>query len=104
MDQGRAEEPLPKLFKGAFTKRDQETKARLHTLFNTAFYVASQNLAFSKFKGLCDLQGKNGLDFGTTRTIRHAGTLLKTLQLLRGSDPRRKLKMLDSCVLCRWLD
>ena len=30
---------------------------------NTAFYIASKNLAFSKFKGLCELQEKNGLDF-----------------------------------------
>ena len=65
MDQGKADEPLPKLFKAAFSKRDQETEARLHKLFNTAFYIASENLAFSKFKGLCDLQEKNGLDFGS---------------------------------------
>ena len=32
---------------------------------NTAFYIANENLAFSKFKGLCDLQEKNGLDFGS---------------------------------------
>ena len=37
----------------------------MHKLFNTAFYIASENLAFSKFKGLCDLQEKNGLDFGS---------------------------------------
>ena len=65
MDQGKADEPLPKLFKAAFSKRDQETEARLHKLFNTAFYIANENLAFSKSKGLCDLQEKNGLDFGT---------------------------------------
>ena len=65
MDQGKADEPLPKLFKAAFSKRDQETEARLHKLFNTAFYIANENLAFSKFKGLCDLQEKNGLDFGS---------------------------------------
>ena len=65
MDQGKADEPLPKLFKAAFSKRDQETEARLHKLFNTAFYIASENLAFRKFKGLCNLQEKNGLDFGS---------------------------------------
>ena len=37
MDQGKADEPLPKVFKAAFSKRDQETEARLHKLFNTAF-------------------------------------------------------------------
>ena len=65
MDQGKADEPLPKLFKAAFSKRNQETEARLHNLFSTAVYIASENLAFSKFKGLCDLQEKNGLDFGS---------------------------------------
>jgi len=65
MDQGKANEPLSKLFKAAFSKCDQETKARLNKLFNTAFYIASENLAFSKFKGLCNLQEKNGLDFGS---------------------------------------
>lgn len=33
-------------------------------LFNTAFYVASEGLAFKKFPGLLDLQEKNGLDIG----------------------------------------
>ena len=65
MDQGKADEPLPKLFKAAFSKHAQETEARMHKLFNTAFYIVSENLAFSKFKGLCNLQEKNGLDFGS---------------------------------------
>ena len=76
MDQGEADEPLPKQFTAAFSKSDQETKARLHKLFNTAFYIARENLTFSKFKGKCNLQEKNGRDFGPrTRTIRQAGTL-----------------------------
>ena len=61
MDQGEADEPLPKQFTAAFSKSDQETKARLH---NTAFYIARENLTFSKFKGQCNLQEKNGRDFG----------------------------------------
>ena len=65
MVQGKADEPLPKLFKAAFSKCDQEMEVRMHKLFNTAFYIASENLAFSKFKGFCDLQEKNGLDFGS---------------------------------------
>ena len=56
---------IPNLFKAVFSKRDQETEARLHKLFNTAFYIASEDLAFSKFKGLCNLEEKNGLDFGS---------------------------------------
>ena len=37
----------------------------MNRLFNTAFFTANENLAFSKFKGLCDLQEKNGLDLGS---------------------------------------
>ena len=37
---------------------------RMGMLFNTAFYVASEGLAFKKFPGLLDLQEKNGLDIG----------------------------------------
>jgi len=58
MHQGKADEPLPEPFEAAFSKRDQEMEARLHKLLNTAFYIASDNLAFSKFKGLYELVGK----------------------------------------------
>ena len=50
MDQGKADEPLPKLFKAAFSKRDQEMEARWQKLFNTALYIASENLAFSNLR------------------------------------------------------
>ena len=48
--------------KTALAKVDQATERRLHRRFNTAFYAANENVAFSKFKGLCNLQEKNGVD------------------------------------------
>ena len=53
------------LVKSAINKIDNKAASRLNRLFNTAFYTANENLAFSKFKGLCDLQEMNGLDLGS---------------------------------------
>ena len=36
----------------------------MERLFSTAHYVAKESLAFKKFKGLCDLQERSGLDVG----------------------------------------
>ena len=62
---GKGSGPLPNLVKSAINKIDNEAASRLNRLFNTAFFTANENLAFSKFKGLCDLQEKNGLDLGS---------------------------------------
>ena len=37
----------------------------MHKLVNTAYDVAKEGLGFTKFKELCDLQQKNGLDLGS---------------------------------------
>ena len=86
MDQGRDDEPLGAPFKVAFSKREQETEARVHKLFNTAFYIASENLAFSKFKGLCNLKEKNGLDFGSQYKCHELDTSPKVSTLISGLD------------------
>jgi len=52
------------MVKAMSAKLDQQTQSRMEILFNTAFYVASEGLAFKKFPGLLDLQEKNGLDTG----------------------------------------
>ena len=43
-----------------------EVQEKLGMLFNTAYFVGKENLAFSKFPELCKLQMKNGLDLGET--------------------------------------
>ena len=59
-----AKQPLPMMIKAMLAKLDQQTQSRMEIMFNTAFYVASEGLAFKKFPGLLDLQEKNGLDIG----------------------------------------
>ena len=92
MDQGKDDEPLPEPFKAAFSKREQETEARVHRLFNTAFYIASENLAFSKFKGLCNLQEKNGINFGIQYKCHELDTSPKVSTLISGLDSLFLLK------------
>ena len=45
-------------------KLTKEKETRMKALFNTAFYVADEKLAFKKYPGLCNLQEKNGVDLG----------------------------------------
>ena len=52
------------MVKATSAKLDQQTQSRIEILFNTAFYSASEGLAFKKFPGLLDLQEKKGLDIG----------------------------------------
>ena len=60
-----AKQHLPMIVKVMSAKIDQQTESRMNMLLKTAFYVASEGLAFKKFSGLLDLQEKNGLDIGT---------------------------------------
>ena len=45
-------------------KLSEKCHSALQCLFNTAFFVAHEELAFRKFAGLCELQKKNGVQFG----------------------------------------
>ena len=42
-------------------KMNESQRQHLNILFNTAYYVAKQKLAFVKFSSLCDLQVQNGI-------------------------------------------
>lgn len=64
IEKNNGKQPLPMMVKAMSAKIDQQTETRMGMLFNTAFYVASEGLAFKKFPGLLDLQEKNGLDIG----------------------------------------
>ena len=39
-------------------------KEKLKILFNTAYYVGREKIAFNKFQSLCHLQIRNGIDLG----------------------------------------
>ena len=65
VDKENADKPITTMMKTISAKLDEETKLRMGRLFNTAYYVAKEGLAFRKFMGLRDLQEKNGLDMGT---------------------------------------
>ena len=58
---------------------NEQCCSALQCLFNTAFFVAHEELAFRKFAGLCELRKKNGVQFGSsTRMIKDAKHLLAT--------------------------
>lgn len=48
----------------AVRKMNSANFEKMKQLFNTAYYIVKENLAFSKFKSLCELQIKNTLDLG----------------------------------------
>ena len=41
-----------------------QVKEKLQKLFNSAYFIRKENLAFAKFPQLCKLQMKNGVDLG----------------------------------------
>ena len=45
-------------------RMNKENVERFKCLFNTAYYVVSEHLAFRKFEGLCQLQQMNGVYLG----------------------------------------
>ncbi|XP_021365405.1 zinc finger protein 862-like [Mizuhopecten yessoensis] len=57
--------PIQQAFHQAAKTLNDTTVKRMSALFNTAFYVAKENNAYSKFQSLCELQKKNGVDMGS---------------------------------------
>ena len=45
---------------------NSQIQEKLMKLFNSAYFISKENLAFAKFPELCKLQMKNGLDLGET--------------------------------------
>ena len=54
----QVEQVMPKV-------QDEKNSEVYEKLFNTAYYIASENEPFSKYQKLCALQTKNGLNLGT---------------------------------------
>ena len=46
------------------TKLDDTTQQRMERLMNTALFITKENMSFTNFHGLCELQHKNGADMG----------------------------------------
>lgn len=57
-------EPINAAVQRNVIKLSEKCHSALQCLFNTAFFVAHEELAFRKFAGLCELQRKNGVLFG----------------------------------------
>lgn len=53
-------EPIKAAVQRNVVKLSDKCHSALQCLFNTAFFVAHEELAFRKFAGLCELQKKNG--------------------------------------------
>ena len=45
---------------------NSQIQEKLTKLFNSAYFISKENLAFAKFPELCKVQMKNGLDLGET--------------------------------------
>lgn len=56
-------EPIKAAVQRNVIKLSEKCRSALQCLFNTAFFVAHEELAFRKFAGLCELQKKNGVQF-----------------------------------------
>ena len=57
-------EPIKAVVQRNVVQLSEKCRSALQCLFNTAFFVAHEELAFRKFAGLCELQKKNGVQFG----------------------------------------
>ena len=62
-EKAHAEPKATPLFR-AVAYMKQQDRAKMHILFNTAYFCAKEELAFTKYVGICRLAKKNGLEFG----------------------------------------
>ena len=70
--------PLPVAFRRQEAVNHSADVAEMMVKFNTAYFVAKEELPFTKFKSQLDLQRKNGLNLTThTTTIQHAHNSLE---------------------------
>ena len=60
------EGPLSKVFQKIQSQNDKDAQAEMAIKMNTAYLIAKEELPFTKYAGLIQLQKKNGLDVGAT--------------------------------------
>ena len=58
--------PLPVAFRRQMTVNQSADEAEMMWKFNTAYFVAKEELPFTKYKSQLDLQRKNGLKLNET--------------------------------------
>ncbi|ROI15239.1 Zinc finger protein 862 [Anabarilius grahami] len=58
--------PLPVAFRRQMTVNQSADEAEMMLIFNTAYFVAKEELPFTKYKSQLDLQRKNGLKLNKT--------------------------------------
>lgn len=68
------EQPGSSAIEKSAKKVDEINSKKYEVLMNTAYYVAQEGEAFSKFPGLCDLMEKNGVTVGQNYRNRQACT------------------------------
>ena len=61
-----SEGPLSKVFQKIVSQNDKDARAEMAIKMNTAYFIAKEELPFTKYAGLLQLQKKNGLDVGLT--------------------------------------
>ena len=61
-----SEGPLSKVFQKIHSQNDKDARAEMAIKMNTAYFIAKEELPFTKYAGLIQLQKKNGLDVGVT--------------------------------------
>ena len=61
-----SEGPLSKVFQKIQSQNDKDARAEMAIKMNTAYFIAKEELPFTKYSGLLQLQKKNGLDVGLT--------------------------------------
>lgn len=60
------EGPLSKVFQKIHSQNDKDARAEMAIKMNTAYFIAKEELPFTKYAGLIQLQKKNDLDVGVT--------------------------------------
>lgn len=61
-----SEGPLSAVFQKMRSQNDKDAQKEMTIKINTAYFVAKEELPFTKYKGLVQLQKKNGLEIGVT--------------------------------------
>ena len=57
----------------AFAKPSEEERDKLRAKFDIAYFVASENLPFTKYPHICELEARHGVSVGTSYVNENVG-------------------------------
>ena len=57
----------------ALSKLPEEEKGKLRKKFDSAYFVATEKLPFTKYPGICELEVRHGVDLGISYVNKSAG-------------------------------